>query len=66
MFKMCKDLDSLLLKEFRDEMARKLPNNEIKTSVDSLLGALLPNNVVPNPIIKDRLINRFQSLLLST
>ncbi|WP_223588961.1 hypothetical protein [Neobacillus bataviensis] len=68
MFKMCKELEADLLEESRDEMSRRLGDDEgdIPTSVDTLLLKLLPSSVVPDREQRDKLIKRFQALLLGT
>ncbi|WP_066391040.1 hypothetical protein [Neobacillus mesonae] len=67
MFKMCKELEADLLEESRDEMSRRLGDEgDVSVSVDTLLLKLLPRSVVPNREQRDKLIKRFQALLLGT
>jgi hypothetical protein len=68
MFQMCKELEADLLQESRDEMSRRLGEEEgdIPASVDTILLKLLPSSVVPDREQRDKLIKRFQALILGT
>ncbi|WP_347318580.1 hypothetical protein [Rossellomorea sp. RS05] len=66
MFKMCKELDEIILKEFREDMLRKLGEDEIDLKVTSMLQKLLPQTILPVYEQRQVLAKRVQALILAT
>lgn len=65
MFTMCRELDGLLLKEYREESARKLGDTSISEAISMLFDRLYPTKVKPSEYESNTLKRKLEALLLS-